>query len=81
MNLKSNINMKQQNKHQYELYELASGQNINTDKSFITFSHNTTPKVRSEVFEILEPMQDSRQGKYLGLLAVIGKPKNQVLQK
>ena len=60
------------------LYELASGQKINTDKSSVTFSHNTALEVRQEVFDILGPMQDSRQGKYLGLPAVIGKSKNQV---
>ena len=60
------------------LYELASGKKINTDKSSITFSHNTAFEVRQEVFNILRPMQDSRQGKYLGLSGVIGKLKDQV---
>ena len=44
----------------------------------VTFSHNTLLETRSEVLEILGPMQDLRQGKYLGLPSVIGKPKNQV---
>ena len=43
----------------------------------MNFSHNTTPEARSEVLEILGPMQDTRQGKYLGLPSVIGKSKNQ----
>ena len=60
------------------LYELALGQKINTNKSSITFSHNTALEVRQEVFDILGPMQDSRQGKYLSLPAVIGKSKDQV---
>ena len=64
-----------------KLYEAASGQKINADKSAVNFSHNTTPEARSEVLEILGPMQDTRQGKYLGLPSVIGKSKNQVLQK
>ena len=63
------------------LYELASGQKINTDKSSVTFSHNTALEVRQEVFDILGPMQDLRQGKYLGLSTVIGKSKNQVFAK
>ena len=62
-----------------ELYELASRQKINTNKLSVTFSHNTAPEIKSEVLEILGPMQDSRQGKYLGLPIVIGKSKNQVL--
>ena len=59
-----------------ELYELASRQKINTNKFSGTFSHNTAPEIRSEVLEILGPMQDSRQGKYLGLPTVISKSKN-----
>ena len=61
-----------------KLYEVVLGQKINTDKSSVTFNNNTTPEVRSEVLEILGPMQDTRQGKYLGLPSVIGKSKNHV---
>ena len=46
-----------------KLYEAASGQKVNADKSAVNFSHNTTPEARSEVLEILGPMQDTRQGK------------------
>ena len=60
-----------------KLYEAASGQKINADKSAVNFSHNTTPEARSEVLEILGPIQDTRQSKYLGLPSVIGKSKNQ----
>ena len=59
-----------------KLYEAALGQKTNTDKSSVTLNHNTTLKVRCEILEILGPMQDTRQGKYLGLLYVIGKLKN-----
>ena len=61
-----------------ELYEAALGQKINMDKSSVTFSHNMPMETRSEVLEILGPMQELRQGKYLGLPSVIGKSKNQV---
>ena len=61
-----------------DLYEAASGQKINTEKSSITFSHNTFLETRNDVLSILGPMQDSRRGKYLGLPSVIGKSKNQV---
>ena len=64
-----------------ELYEAASGQKINTEKSSVTFSHNTSLETRNEVLGILGPMQDPRQGKYLGLPSVIGKSKNQVFAK
>ena len=61
-----------------KLYEAALGQKVNADKFAMNFSHNTTPEARSEVLEILGPMQDTRQGKYLGLPSVISKSKNQV---
>ena len=40
-----------------ELYEAASGQKVNTDKSSIFFSHNTPQERRSKVIGILGPMQ------------------------
>ena len=60
------------------LFEAASGQKINVDKSSVTFSHNTLVETREEVLGVLGPMQELRQGKYLGLPSVIGKSKNQV---
>ncbi|KAL0003813.1 hypothetical protein SO802_011374 [Lithocarpus litseifolius] len=59
-------------------YEAASGQKINTDKSFVFFSLNTTQETKNEVLDILGPMQDSRHSKYLGLPSIIGKSKNEV---
>ena len=64
-----------------ELFEASSGQKINMDKSSVTFSHNAPVETRSEVLEILGPMQELRQGKCLGLPSVIGKSKNQVFAK
>ena len=61
-----------------DLYEATSGQKINSEKSSVTFSHNTSLKTRNDVLSILGPMQDSRRWKYLGLPSVIGKSKNQV---
>ena len=57
------------------LYEVASGQKINTNKSSVFFSANTEEEKKNEVLEILGPMQDSRHGKYLGLPSIIGKIK------
>ena len=61
-----------------ELYEAASGQKINADKSSVFFSHNTPDELKNEVLEILGPMQDQRHRKYLGLPSVIGKSKKEV---
>ena len=60
------------------MYEAASGQKINTDKSSIFFSANTNKEKKNEVLEILGPMQDSRHSKYLGLPSKIGRSKNEL---
>ena len=61
-----------------QLYEAASGQKINTDKSSIFFSSNTPDERRSEVMNLLGPMQDTRHKKYLGLPSIIGKSKVEI---
>ena len=61
-----------------KLFEAALGQKINMDKSSVTFSQNTPVETIREVLEILGPMDELRQGKYLGLPSIIGKSKNQV---
>ena len=60
------------------MYEVASGQKINMDKSFVFSSHNATHETKEVVLDILGPMQDSRHSKYLGLPSIIGKSKNEV---
>jgi len=59
-------------------YEEALGQKINTEKSSIFFSPNTSQEVKDEIFATLGPMQDSRQTRYLGLPSFIGRSKKQV---
>ena len=59
-------------------YEEALGQKVNTEKSSIFFSPNTTQETREGIFNILGPMQDLRHTKYLGLSSFIGRSKNQV---
>ena len=59
-------------------YEAASGQQVNTDKSSVFFSHNTSFTMKEEVMDILGHMQHTRHGKYLGLPSLIGKSKKQV---
>ena len=55
---------------------LPQGQKINTNKSSIFFSNNTSHEKRSEM-DILGPMQDSQQSKYLGLPFIIGNSKTE----
>ncbi|KAL0016933.1 hypothetical protein SO802_004002 [Lithocarpus litseifolius] len=59
-------------------YEAASGQKVNTGKSSVFFSPNTTPESRGEILNILGPMQGTWHNKYLGLPSIIGKSKSQV---
>ena len=55
---------------------LPQGQKINTNKSSIFFSNNTSHEKRSEM-DILGQMQDSQQSKYLGLPFIIGNSKTE----
>ena len=61
-----------------QLYEAASVQKINTDKSSVFFSSNTLDERRSEVMNLLGPMQDTCHKKYLGLPSIIGKSKVEI---
>ena len=61
-----------------QLYEAASGQKINADKSSVFFSNNTSDDRRTEVLNMLGPMQDTRHKKYLGLPSIIGKSKVEI---
>ncbi|XP_030945761.1 putative disease resistance protein RGA3 [Quercus lobata] len=61
-----------------QLYEAASGQKINADKSSVFFSNNTPDDRRNEVLNMLGPMQDTYHKKYLGLPSIIGKSKVEI---
>ena len=61
-----------------QLYEAASGQKINANKSSVIFSNNTPDDRRCEVLNMLGPMQDNRHKKYLGLPSIIGKSKVEI---
>ena len=61
-----------------QLYEAASGQKIHADKSSVFFSSNTPNERRSEVLNLLGPMQDTHHKKYLGLPSIIGKSKVEI---
>ena len=60
------------------LYEAASGQKINTNKSSVFFSVNILEEKKIETLDILGLMQDSRHSKYLGFPSIIGKTKIEV---
>ena len=59
-------------------YEDSSGQKINTNKSSIFFSPNTSQETKEEILANLGPMQDTRHTKYLGLPFFIRRSKKQV---
>ncbi|XP_023914218.1 uncharacterized protein LOC112025766 [Quercus suber] len=75
---KASVEESQVLKHILQKYENASGQKINTDKSLIFFSPNTTQEAKEEILANLSPMQDTRHTKYLGLPSFIGRSKTQV---
>ena len=56
-------------------YELASGQQINKEKSSITFSSKTDPATRLRVQRELNIVKEGGQGKYLGLPELFGRKK------
>ena len=60
------------------IYESASKQKINIEKSSIFFSPNTSQERKDEILGILGPMNDSRHTKYLGLPSIIGRSKKQI---
>ena len=55
-----------------QLYEQASGQKLNRDKTTVFFSKATTEERRWELVEILGVNEVREYEKYLGLLAVVG---------
>lgn len=56
-------------------YEAASGQQINKNKSAITFAKQTPPANKEEVKRILEISSEGGEGKYLGVPENFGKRK------
>lgn len=62
------------------MYERASGQKINFNKSEVSFSKNVVPSKRGEILQILGVREVDRHQKYLGLPTIIGRSKNTVFQ-
>ncbi|XP_031127477.1 uncharacterized protein LOC116029567 [Ipomoea triloba] len=65
-------------KHCLTDYENMSGQTVNYHKSSVCFSRNTSEADRYEVAAVLDVVQASNFGKYLGLPSFIGREKRAV---
>ena len=63
------------------IYEGASGQKLNKEKTSIFFSRNTTIEVQNEILEVVGIQATQRYDKYLGLLALVGKSRNKAFQE
>jgi hypothetical protein len=57
------------------LYEQASGQKINKEKTALFFSHNTSPERRSQIISLFGTSHTTQFKKYLGLPPIIGRSK------
>jgi hypothetical protein len=67
-------------KHILEIYERASGQVINKDKSSIMFSPNTTDCTKGEMRKELSIVQEARSEKYLGLPISVDKSRKKAFE-
>lgn len=63
--------------HCLALYAHASGQEINFEKSFISFSHNT-PRARALIRSIIPVEERSYVSSYLGLSSSVGRNRKEV---
>ena len=61
-------------------YQNLSGQEINLNKSALTFSRNTDDVVKRGICSILQVEEQADPGIYLGMLAVVGKNKRQLFE-
>ena len=66
-------------KNMFAIYERASRQVINYDKSVVFFSANTCRNLRKEICAELGNMKEAKSGKYLGLPMLLGRSKQQVI--
>ncbi|KAL3498763.1 hypothetical protein ACH5RR_041495 [Cinchona calisaya] len=62
------------------LYEKASGQSINLDKSSVFFGKNTSFVLKAEVCTALENVIEVIEGSYLGLRTVVSRSKTLVFK-
>ncbi|VFQ67010.1 unnamed protein product [Cuscuta campestris] len=62
------------------IYATASGQYINLNKSTVCFSPNTSPLLRASICAQLGITETEELGRYLGLLASLGRNKREALR-
>jgi hypothetical protein len=67
-------------KHILHIYEQASGQVINKEKSSILFSPNTSDHIRQQVRTILSISQEAMNERYLGLPVSVGKSRKRTFE-
>ena len=60
------------------LYEKASGQLINFQKSSISFSRNVNEQCQVNICDFFQVVRNENRGTYLGLPSFIGRNKNEV---
>ena len=61
-------------------YEMASGQQVNIDKSAVLFSANTTRQMRESIMAILGISKMLTKDRYLGLPIMVGRAKKRKFQ-
>ncbi|KAK9689126.1 hypothetical protein RND81_09G036900 [Saponaria officinalis] len=61
-----------------DVYEQASGQMLNLDKTTVSFSKGVHETVRSQITSILRVQEIDAQDRYLGLPTVVGRSKKRV---
>jgi hypothetical protein len=62
------------------VYEAASGQRLNDDKTSIFFSRNTNQETRTRILEVVGVQDSQRFDTYLGLPALVGKSRMREFQ-
>jgi hypothetical protein len=63
------------------IYERASGQKINVEKTAFFFSKNTPNSVRSEIFSMFRSSSSTQFEKYLGLPPILGRSKKRAFNE
>jgi hypothetical protein len=66
--------------HILKIYEMASGQWLNQDKTSIFFSRNTPDDLKSEILRLSRILATQRYYKYLGLPSLVGKSRKQAFK-
>jgi hypothetical protein len=78
--MRARVNDAQELIHVLKVYEMASGQVINRDKSSIMFSPNTKQHDRSLICSILSIGVEAKSERYLGLPISVGKSKKRTFE-